>query len=237
MKTIYGCAVLSIVIIIGLVSGCSSTKVEQNNTVNNSSSIINKSTNIDSTPATKLDANKEVVSIKIVEDFIKSIKTNDAEALKRIISPSGLIVIRNSSSGNGARGKDVRNLYLPDKIPSNLQFEVSGELPIVLHDLFKTEVEIKDIPVERLNNINFNFKDDSKSNIFGPPTDEVRDICGEMTSTRDKNNQYSSKIFRLGDKEIVLTESALVADLPTGVWAVFEKLNEKYFLRAVINLR
>ncbi|MDQ0285168.1 hypothetical protein J2Z49_000258 [Desulfofundulus luciae] len=238
MKTIYRCVILSIVIIIALVSGCSFTKIKSDNILNNGSNIINKDANIDGAFTTKLGANKEVDSIKIIEDFIKSIKNNDAEALKRITSPSGLIIIRNFSSGSGARGKDIRNLYLPDEIPSNLQFEVSGEVPIILHDLFKKEqIGIKDMPVERLNDLNFNFKDDSKSNILGPPTDEVRDICGKITSTKDTNNQYSSKIFRLGDKEIVLTESALVADSPIGVWAVFEKLNGKYFLRAVIDLR
>lgn len=233
-KTIYGCTI-SFIIALVFVSGCSSA----NNTSNEISNSTKKITNIESTAITKPVDSEEEDSTKTIDDFIKSIKSNDAEALKRIISPSGLIIIRNFSSGNGARGKDIRNLYLADKIPTNLQFEISGEAPVILSELFKRsqEIEIKNITVESINGNNFNFKDDSKNNMFAPPTEEVIDICGEITSTKDTNNQYNPKIFNLEDKEIVLTESALVADSPVGVWAIFEKANNKYFIKSVIDLR
>lgn len=53
----------------------------------------------------------------------------------------------------------------------------------------------------------------------------------------DDSNQYVPKAYNLGDREIALTESTLVADLPVGVWAVFEKKDSKFYLRAIINLR
>ena len=219
-----------------LVFGCSQVKIEPYNISNNSTSV---GTNAKGDPIASPDVKKEIISIKVVEDFIKSIKNSDAEALKSIMSPSGLILIRNFSSGNGARGKDIRNLYLADKIPVNLQFVVSSEVPISLNQLFdkSQQTEIANIPMVKLNDNGFHFKDDLKSNMFGPPTNDVRDICGEITSTAETNNQYSPRIFELVGDEIVLTESALVADSPVGVWAVFVKVDDKYFLRAIIDLK
>lgn len=223
-----GCGILAIIAIIAVYTYLS-PKVNHDNLSNASSDSINK--------ITKSEINKETEEEKVVENFINAVKTNDAEDLKQIISPSGLIVIRNFSSGNGTRGKDIRDLYLADNIPTNLEFVVSGESPIVLKNLLRESLKnkVESIPVEKIND-NFNFKDNSKNSTIEPSTDDVRDICSEITSANDKNNQCAPKIFSLGDKEIALTESALVADSPAGAWIVFEKINKRYFLRAIIDL-
>ena len=170
----------------------------------------------------------------VIEDFILSIKNNDAESLKQMISPSGLIVIRNFCSGFGNRGKDIRGLYSIDDIPDDLQFDVIDEIPVSLHDFFKKiqQGEVIDMPVTQINDRYFGFTDDIKTKNYGPPTEEVTDLCCYLTS-----NDFSPGIFELGEKEVVLTESSLVNYAPIGVWAVFEKQDDTYLLRAIIDLR
>jgi hypothetical protein len=215
-------------------SGCSSKIIGSEETSNYNGSVKNE-VNVVENSTSSLSNVEENSLTRDIEDFILSIKNNDAESLKHIISPSGLLIIRNFSSGNNARGKDIRNLYSIDKIPANLQFEISGEVPITLHELFNKSQQgkVNNIPVIKINNSSFSFKDDIETNNYGPSTAEVRDLCSELISNKD----YSPKIFELGDKEVVLTESSLIAETPVGLWAIFEKLNNKYLLRAIIELR
>lgn len=231
----------------GLDSATKNTDPNAENTAKNtsedpSSESTTKNTVEDSNSGSD-DNNPEISNTKdsdqIIEDFIKSIKNNDAETLKSIISPSGLIIIRSFSFGNGARGKDIRDVYSADKIPANLSFEVSGEDPIVLNELFvkSQQTEIKDIPRSDVTDNNFNFQDSIKNDTYGPPTDEIIDICGGIPSDTTENSQYAPKVYILGDKEMAITESALVAYTPVGTWAVFEMIDSKLYLRVIIDLR
>ena len=235
-KKVFRLAIILLIAVITLILGCSSEKIEPANTSNS-----NNSTNNDSTenPATSPDIKSYSGFIQVIGDFIMYVKSSDTESLKSIVSPSGLIVIRNFSSGSGARGKDIRIITLANEIPGNLQFEVTGELLIILDELYGKfqQTQIVNTPVVKLNDSIFNFKDNAKNRVYEPSTDNVIDICGEIISTIGVNNQYSPKIFELGDDEIVLTESALIADSPIGVWTVFKKADDRFFLRAIIDLR
>jgi Deoxyribonuclease II. len=178
-------------------------------------------------------------SSRVIEKFIESIHNKDTDTIKQITSSNGLIVIRNFSSGNGTRGKDIRNIYAAETIPSDLQFEVNGETPIALQELFKNsqQIMVNEIPIVKLDDINFSFEDDISRYAIGPSTDDVRDICYELLSPEDTDNPSTPIIYDLGNQELVLTESESAADLPVGNWAVFEKVNGQFLLKAVIDLR
>jgi len=195
--------------------------------------------NISNGDKSDISENSELELRYTIEEFIEAIKNNDANILKRNLSPSGLVVIRNFSSGNGTRGKNIRNLFLSAEIPTNLSFEFKGELPIVLHELFKKsqQTDFNDFLIEKISDCNFIFEDGNGKDIIGPATDEIRDICGELVGSIDSDNQYIPKIYILGEKEIVLTESMLIADTPVGEWAVFENIDSNFYLRAIIDLR
>lgn len=195
--------------------------------------------NISNGDKSDISENSELELRYTIEEFIEAIKNNDANILKRNLSPSGLVVIRNFSSGNGTRGKNIRNLFLRAEIPTNLSFEVKGELPIVLHELFKKsqQTDFNYFLIEKISDCNFIFEDGNGKDIIGPATDEIRDICGELVGSIDSDNQYIPKIYILGEKEIVLTESMLIADTPVGEWAVFENIDSNFYLRAIIDLR
>lgn len=172
-----------------------------------------------------------------VERFIKSIKNKDYSIFEEIVSPAGLVVIRNFLTGNGTRGKDIRHNYYTTEIPRNLQFPVKGETPVDLNQLFSDTMESNDknIPGKLLGGIQFGFEDNENS-YPEPPTPRVREICGKIRSSEHENDP-SPRIFILGDKEFALTESMIIEGLPVGSWAIFEKVGKGYLLRAIIDFR
>ena len=151
---------------------------------------------------------------------------------KEIVSPSGLVVIRNFPSGGfGVRGKDVRYHYSLESIPVNFKFPVKGEIDIDPGELFMGTVKsnIKSLPLITVEGLEFGFKNKDE-----PATSKVIELCGRIGI---EDFDGSPRIIRLNDKEIVLTESVVIDDLALGAWAVFERIDNKYLLRAVIDLR
>lgn len=231
-KMLYRFAIVLGIILL-LFSGCKQTKDNFNGEYSSNDSI-NDNANYTETEPTPQQTISKAEDLKVIEEMLLAIKNSDAAALKEIISPAGLIVMRNFSSGLGARGKDVRNLYAIDEIQDNLQFEVSGETPIDLKDLFKEsqKVSIIELPVSQLDSDGFNFIHDVENDIYEPSSDDIIDLCEELSSY-----EYSSYIVKLGDNEMVLGESQIVNYSIIGNWAVFEKTDGEFYLRAIIDLR
>lgn len=220
-------------IILLLFSGCKQTKDNFNGEYSSNGSA-NDNVNYTGTEPTQKQTSSETEDLKVVEEMLLAIKNYDAAALKEIISPAGLIVMRNFNSGLGARGKDVRNLYSIDEIQDNLQFEVSGESPIDLKELFieSQEASILELPISQLDSEGFNFIHDVENDIYEPSSSDIVDLCEELSG-----NEYSSYIVKLGDNEMVLGESQIAAYSVIGNWAVFEKTEGEFYLRAIIDLR
>lgn len=233
IKRLYRFAIVLGIILL-LFSGCNRTKDNFNDEYGSNDSAASDNVNYIGAEPTQQQTPGETEDLKVVEKMLLSIKNSDAAALKEIISPAGLIVIRNFSSGLGARGKDVRNLYSIDEIQDNLQFEVSGESPIDLKELFveSQEASILELPVSQLDSEGFNFIHDAENNIYEPSSGDIIDLCEELSG-----DEYGSYIAKLGDNEMVLGESQTVSYNVIGNWAVFEKIQGEFFLRAIIDLR
>ncbi len=173
-----------------------------------------------------------------VERFVTSLKNNDLQAFKQQISPSGLVIIRNFLTGGyGVRGKDIRYNYSLEQIPVNLKFLVKGEAPVDPYNLFKGSIKIdsKGIPLKVVEGYQFKFQNSGKP-YPEPSTLKVAKICLKIRST-DKNDDSVPRGFILGENEFVLTESMVIDGLPLGSWAIFEKSDDKYLLRAIIDFR
>lgn len=195
--------------------------------------IVNKKTNRVISENNNNLENQSSNVISAVEHFVLSIRNKDYQKFKQVTSKSGLIIIRNFVTGEGTRGKNIRDYYLVDKIPSDLIFPVRGEIPIDPSNLFKGTLEgnINKIPIKMLKGIHFNFQDNSE-----PATFRIREICTEIRSGEFEDD-LSPRIYVLGDNEFVLTESDITLGLPTGSWAIFEKVYEEYLLRAIVDFR
>ena len=170
-------------------------------------------------------------SLRAVENFISALKNKNVSEIKDNISSSGIIVIRNFSSGFGNRGKDVRNKYLFAEIPDNFQFEVADETPIDLCYLFQKAAEygLDEIPVLNLDEFSF-FKDSDVFDLQEISTYNLIDKCSMLPNSLDGTPQ----IFVIGSKKIVLAETYSEFD---GTWAIFENEGGKYYLKIVLNIR
>ncbi|AZR74091.1 hypothetical protein BBF96_12200 [Anoxybacter fermentans] len=169
----------------------------------------------------------------IIYLFSESLKNSDSKTFKQLVSTSGIDIIRNFVSGGfGTRGRNIWRYYSIDSIPSNLKFPIEGEVPVDLSKLFQGTIENKNnkIPIITLKNIQFNFQNDDLT------TSQIIDICRKIRSGENENDS-SPRIYLLGDKELVLTESEIISGLPIGSWAVFERTGKSYSLRAIIDLR
>ena len=231
----YRCIMLfiSFILILYILYGCTHERRNTQQTTDNNISKITDDQKIRN--ADQKVKNAEDSSIILILQSINFIKNKDVEGLKKITSPLGLVLIRNFSSGGGSRGKDIRCLYLSSEFTEDLEFIVEGEEPIALHKLFiqSQKYEADKINIFEKKGIVFNFKDSKNNNIIEPTTEEIRDLCSELTS----KEEFYPTIFKLETNELVFTESSMVSDLPVGIWAIFNKNDDKVSLRAVIDLR
>ena len=209
--------------------GCSSNSSKTNNKNNLN---LNKNTPVNNLKPQDVDEN---VINKTVGEFIGVLENNDREGFKKLISNSGLIVIRSFLSGDEVKGKNIRNVYKASEMPSNLEFPVKDEIPIspreILNDALK--IDVKNISYYNLEQVTFNFKDNKNLTSIVPSTDEIWELCGRIRSAGSK--QYEPQIYILGNNEFALTLSSF--GLNTGVWAVFERCDEDYYLRAIMDFR
>lgn len=137
----------------------------------------------------ELEAFQFQTTLNAIYKFVDFANRKDSEYFRHIVSPSGLIAIRNFVSGNGTRGKDIRTVYSADQIPSNLEFAVQGEVPVVIDNLFPTSIKSGSHGIKRIKIVEKSF--DSKytvnSSITEPSTSEVWELCREIQKlTSDK---------------------------------------------------
>lgn len=191
----------------------------------------------------KLNSIEDYEVRKAVMEFTVALKNSNAEKLRGIISPKGLIIIRNFVTGGfGVRGKDIRDNYLLYQIPNDLKFPVEGEIPVEPIVLFKRSIsaDVSMFSIEKINDLRINFRDGIESGKHDPSTSDVRNLISIVLIKHESNDIKSNpdpKISILGDKEFVLSEAILINELPIGVFAIFEKYNNKYVLRAIIDFR
>lgn len=181
------------------------------------------------------DENNTALS-NTIQVFTEALSTSNLGMLQSIISRKGVVIIRKFVSGNGMRGLDIRDNYFANEIPNDIKFPVKGEAAIVLKDLFKGTLKVndKDIPVKKIEISAFDFKDGINSE-RNPTSSEVQEMCGKIRNLAGNASDFSPMIFALGEKEIALTES--IVDYNVGDWAIFEKYDNKYFLRAIMDFR
>ena len=168
---------------------------------------------------------------EVITNF-KMVLTGQKDA-KEIVSPSGLVIIRNFPSGGfGVRGKNVRNYYSLGLLPVDFIFPVKGEIAIDPAELFRgtRKRNLTNLPLTVIEGVMFEFK-----NLGEPPTSEVIELCAQIGI--EGLLDESPRVIQLNDKEVVLTESVVINGIPLGVWAVFERIDNKYLLRAIIDLR
>lgn len=173
--------------------------------------------------------NKDAIS-----SFLESINNNNSEKFSQIISNSGLVVIRNFSSGTyGARGKNIRNYYTKDQVPENIEFKVDGEIPIKPSELFQGSLNSDIEKIDEISStiIKINLVD-SKAAI-SPSTSEV---INKLSNILEQVGDVSPQIIDLNN-EIILSEIRLINDILIGSAAVFIKEDGKIKLRAIIDLK
>lgn len=209
---------------------------------NNNSSIVkeeskNETVTDDDNKNSDKDNSTIVNEIDVAKKFISILNSKDIESFKQMVSPSGLIVIRNFVSGNSARGNDIRNIYSAEEIPENLQLPINDEEAIDMTKLFPTSIKNSSEEIQhlRIKEKNFNFKDTVNGAVLSPSTSEVWELCGEIQRVTDNKTDSIPLIYILGDDEFALSEAE--RDFNTGTWAVFEKVDNRFYLRALLDFR
>lgn len=177
--------------------------------------------------------------IAVVQEFVRAVKAGDSKALEKIVSPSGLVVIRDFSSAAGTKGETVRTTYSAGDIPPDLQFAVAGETSIDLGRLFaeSQEVDVNKVKVLDGGDNCFAFTDSLDSPDYTPTTYEVWGTCSKVTSPTTGDDPSCPTVFDIDGQEMVLTESTIASYSPVGAWAVFRNVDGKFYLRAILDLR
>lgn len=171
-----------------------------------------------------------------VDKFALAIKNEDSDYLKEILNQSGIFIIRNFLWGAEERGKDVVLHFNADEINKELIVDIPDEIPVFLPASFSglRDIGTEDLPVNEstvLNEISYKIdwdKTDSE-NIKS----SIKQVIEASEQIIKENNKMDPQIFVLADDTFVLTESSYNDGLQ-GSWAVFQKSNDKYELRAIM---
>ena len=165
-----------------------------------------------------------------VDYFINAIEKTDSAQFSNLIDDDGFIIIRNFVSGGfGIRGQNIRDIYMKKTLPSKLEFSIDEETPFILKDLF-----IDTISTKKLTECQTSI-DMIKIRRNGPPTDEIIEFCGNLLLALSNNDASPSTIVAKGG--FVICEAQIICDLPIGSFAIFERLEDKYYIRALIDLK
>lgn len=80
--------------------------------------------------------------------------------------------------------------------------------------------------------------DDDKLALVTQSTDtsEIISMISAML-TKSNSQDLIPSLISLGDNKFVLMEAQLINDMPNGAFAIFEKQEDEYYLKAVIDLR
>lgn len=239
-----------------MLSGCSS-KVPQMKTDNITSSIIKSNTtdqtnNVgDVSNAEKTNTNTETKvgnssidenGIKdFVMKFISIIKNDDLTELKKIIDDNGIFSITYFTD---QRDPNAVIHVFKDEIRDDLVLANSNnKAGITLDSMFagNDELQKNDIPInssQDLSDISFNV--DWKSNVESTISSKIEDIIKTLQTINITNNEFIPQVFALKDNYYAFAQSNGVLEPEpdfTGDWAIFEKVDNAYFLRAVIQLQ
>jgi len=162
------------------------------------------------------------------------IQRKSPELLDSITGMSGIVLIRNFSSGTyGARGENIRSFY-PSPI-GRIMFPVKNETPIDVASMFPelARFDLNQLP---------SFK-------TMPNGLDIRDTPSEIKPTTSELLEALSKVVlphhdlptpfavQIGDDLLVLAEGDVVDNICTGYFAIFKKMNGSYRLRALLDLR
>jgi hypothetical protein len=164
--------------------------------------------------------------------FQISIKNDDISSFNKLVDQNGFIIIRNFvSGGSGVRGRNIRNHYDYKSIPRSLNFQINGEIPVSLKELFYETINTKNIPKCSIKKVKL-----IKVRKLEPSTAEIINYCNNLLRSLDRKNDYSPEIIVLEDG-LIIKEASLINEQPIGVWAIFEKSENKYFIRGIFDFR
>jgi len=186
---------------------------------------------------TDIDTIHEDAIKSVLKEYQQAINNQDMNGFKGLMSSSGVLVIRNFVSGNGSRGKNVSNVYTKDNIPEGFQFPVEDETSIELKSMFPEflESDTGELAITKGNHLIFG--QDSKDKDTNEPTaSHIWEQTGNILSSVKENELKNMMIFSLGEKELVIGE-AIEIEFNTGSWTIFEKEQDKYYLRVIIDFR
>jgi len=241
-------ASVALILFIGMFIGC--TKGQKGNTCTTTRPATTKTESSTATEGTQGKFAEEQKVKSVLKIMLESFENKDAAKFKQIISPKGVVIIRNYVSvsqvyeGNkntqtigGTRGINYRGVFSQVSFPDNFTIELNGEV------LFKPEryflnierYDVSDIPVVKLDKYKFGFKDDMYNHILEPDTIKVWNTCSEIRDNIGGENNWKPYIILISEGEAAFSISETGSN--TGNWAIFEKTEDKYYLRALLDFR
>jgi len=165
-----------------------------------------------------------------VDCFINAIQKTDSVQFKDLVDDNGFIIIRNFVSGGfGIRGQNIRDNFTRVTLPLELEFTINGEPPFILNDLFAGTISSKRLTERRIDIKMIGIQRNS------PSTDEIIEFCKTLILTLSNNDASPSVISVNGG--FVICEAQIIMDLPIGSFALFDKVGERYYIRALIDLK
>jgi hypothetical protein len=185
------------------------------------------------------NVNNQLVKDFIVK-FISSIKNEDSESFKNLVSQDGIYSISYFVDG---RDKNVVLHLNKDEIRGDLVLANLEKIGITLATMFSEEIvsSIENMPINSstiLSDISFyvdwHFDDENR---IESKLEEIVNTCEKIILT---NNQDIPQVFLLKDNIFAFTQSTATHEPDvecTGDWMIFEKKGEEYIILAVLQFQ
>lgn len=224
-----------LVCLVILLAGCSTSAIKSDTDIKDTQNVLNGTTNTKQSDSDSKLGKSTEEEVSFIKKFLSIVKQNDTVKFRDSLNPEGIVIIRSFCSGNGSRGSE---LWINKKIKDidSLEFKVENETSITFDFLLKNSLlnvddNTWDIPLVNMQSDKFVFDKDKLNTI-----QDVSDYCESiLTKLEDKN--WGTRIIKLKDNQIAFYEGGDVSGFPTGGWLIFDNINGRYYLKAIMDLR
>ncbi len=161
-----------------------------------------------------------------VELYRLTLKNADHQGFRRLIHPSGLILVRLYNRGSGETDLAIKLR----EVPGNFQVAVGYDFPFDFRYLFGGTIRSRSlIFLNEPLSVGFSAEE---------PLAAIREHAQMIVeSINQRIPSFTPAVVELSNGWVVLSEAESSRGLLSGALAFFEKVNGSYYLRMVIDMR
>ena len=170
----------------------------------------------------------EVSLERAVTSFSNSVSSDDVSGFKNIVDSSGLLLIRQFTSGNlGGRGDELNEKFSTSLMTSDMEFPINGQTP------FSVKVLFPGLPVKNVKGLSrYTFPVAACDLRFGQWSALLKETIAPLPEAVEGNAIILNAVSGCW----IYVEAQVIDDILVGGFAVFKREENEVHLVSIIEL-